>query len=97
MAAQQGAFLGKHFNTVVRSAAAEDGAPPFVYHHQGMMTNIGEGDALMELGPVKISGWITFWMWRSAYLGKQVSFRCRVSLALDWFKTTLFGRDCSNI
>jgi NADH:ubiquinone reductase (non-electrogenic) len=45
--------------------------------------------------PVKVSGRLAFFLWRSVYAVKQVSTRTRVLVLFDWVKTRVFGRDTS--
>jgi NADH:ubiquinone reductase (non-electrogenic) len=40
-------------------------------------------------------GFATWMLWRSAYITKLVSFKNKVLVLFDWFKTALFGRDIS--
>ena len=46
---------------------------------------------------VKSSGSLGFGLWRSVYLSKQVSGRNRLLVAVDWFKTKIFGRDITRL
>jgi NADH dehydrogenase FAD-containing subunit len=55
------------------------------------------GSALAQIAVdkkfIKTSGEAGFYLWRSVYLSKQVSWRNRVLVAVDWVKTRVFGRD----
>jgi len=42
-----------------------------------------------------LQGGIAFLLWRSVYIVKQVSFRNRFLVTLDFFKSKLVGRDTS--
>lgn len=46
---------------------------------------------------IKGSGASGFALWRSVYLSKQVSWRNRVLVAIDWVKVRLFGRDITTL
>jgi NADH dehydrogenase FAD-containing subunit len=50
-----------------------------------------------EKGMVKGKGKIGFGLWRSVYLSKQVSWRNRTLVFLDWAKTQVFGRDITRL
>jgi NADH dehydrogenase FAD-containing subunit len=41
------------------------------------------------------AGFMTYWVWRSVYLSKLLSFRNRISVGMDWTKAYVFGRDTS--
>ncbi|MEK7794018.1 MAG: hypothetical protein AAB353_05795 [Candidatus Hydrogenedentota bacterium] len=44
---------------------------------------------------VKPSGFATWLFWRSAYLTKLVSPKNKINVAINWFSTSIFGRDIS--
>ena len=58
----------------------------------------GNNQALTQVDPLalRLSGYISFLIWRSVYITKQVSFRNRVLILFDWVKTRAFGRDLSS-
>jgi NADH:ubiquinone reductase (non-electrogenic) len=91
VAQQQGKYLGK---ALTRRARKQD-VLPFTYKHLGMLAYIGDNKALADLEDVKSRGWATWLFWRSAYLTKIVSFRNKFSIAVDWTKAMVFGRDIS--
>lgn len=78
---------------------------PFSYFHMGSMatlggwrgvidaTHVGGPDHPYNLG--RFSGIMSFVIWRSAYLGKQVSASNKMMIPIYWLKTFLFGRDIS--
>ena len=79
-------------------------AAPFQFLNLGILAYTGGGSALAQLqvtpdekGRVKGKGKIGFGLWRSVYLSKQVSWRNRVLVFLDWTKTQVFGRDITRL
>ncbi len=92
VAQQQGAYLAKILNKLVRQREAE----PFEYRHMGMLAYIGERRALADMKNVKGRGFATWVFWRSAYLTKLMSFKSKMLVVGDWFRTFLFGRDISH-
>ncbi|KAH9261319.1 hypothetical protein BASA82_001044 [Batrachochytrium salamandrivorans] len=103
VASQQGRYLAKKLNTLSKYDQAdwyekEDRMKPFVYRHLGSFSYVGHESTVFDSG----TGWTTggfgaWFLWRSAYLSRQVSLRTRVLLAWDWTKTFVFGRDISKI
>eukprot|EP00929_Paragymnodinium_shiwhaense_P074584 TRINITY_DN38181_c0_g1_i1.p1 TRINITY_DN38181_c0_g1~~TRINITY_DN38181_c0_g1_i1.p1 ORF type:complete len:634 (-),score=152.87 TRINITY_DN38181_c0_g1_i1:401-2215(-) len=76
----------------------EDKAMPFRFLDLGKLAYLGDEKALADvnLGSTSVaetSGRAAFFLWRSVYLVKQVSFRNRVLVLFDWVKSKLFGRD----
>merc|ERR1719354_993095 len=79
-------------------------AAPFQFLNLGILAYTGGGSALAQLqvtpqekGRLKGKGKIGFGLWRSVYLSKQVSWRNRVLVFLDWTKTQIFGRDITRL
>ncbi|TPX51175.1 hypothetical protein SeMB42_g01832 [Synchytrium endobioticum] len=77
----------------------ENTLPAFRYSHFGTFSYVGGETAVLDLeggwGSGGLGGASVFWVWRGAYLSRQVSFRTRILLGLDWLKTAMFGRDVS--
>ncbi|CAK0781088.1 hypothetical protein CVIRNUC_005282 [Coccomyxa viridis] len=71
----------------------------FQFLSLGAMAYIGSDKAVTQLEAGKamfdIAGYISFLLWRSVYVTKQVSTRNRVLILFDWMKTRIFGRDLS--
>jgi len=79
-----------------------DTATGFDFLNLGLLAYLGGGQALTEiqLGDVPIAayaGSISFILWRSVYLVKQVATRNRVLVTFDWMKSKVFGRDITRL
>lgn len=77
-------------------------APGFVFLNLGLLAYVGGGEALtqVQLGDVPIfsyAGSISFVLWRSVYLVKQVATRNRLLVTFDWMKRKLFGYDTTRL
>ncbi|MCZ7592937.1 MAG: FAD-dependent oxidoreductase [Kiritimatiellae bacterium] len=91
VAQQEGEYLGKHLNRIVRGKTPKN----FHYRHMGMLAYVGDRRALADTKRVKGHGFTTWIFWRSVYLTKLVSMKNKILVLFDWFKTALFGRDIS--
>lgn len=87
VAERQGRYLGK--------TLAVDQPEPFHFRSQGMLAYIGEYKALSDLPVGKVKGFTSWLLWRSAYTTRLGSWRLRMQVPIDWFKTFFFGRDIS--
>ncbi|MEK7564289.1 MAG: NAD(P)/FAD-dependent oxidoreductase [Patescibacteria group bacterium] len=67
----------------------------FVYRHSGNLVSIGQWMALGEVFHIFLSGRITWWIWRTVYLSKLISFRKKVRVAFDWTINIFSPRDIS--
>lgn len=76
-------------------------AKPFQFLNLGVLAYIGASRALAQVSVdeklILGSGPIGFLLWRGIYWSKQVSWRNRVLVTLDWIKAVLFGRDIGNL
>ncbi|KAI6705010.1 hypothetical protein NL676_007972 [Syzygium grande] len=76
---------------------------PFVYKHLGSMASVGRYKALVDLrqskdaNGISHAGFVSWLVWRSAYLTRVVSWRNRFYVAVNWTTTMVFGRDNSRI
>lgn len=76
---------------------------PFVYKHLGSMASVGRYKALVDLREnkdakgVSMAGFVSWLVWRSAYLTRVVSWRNRFYVAVNWATTLVFGRDNTRI
>ena len=78
-------------------------AKPFQFLNLGILAYTGGGSALAQVTtvpdapPVKGTGSIGNFVWRSVYLSKQVSWRNRLLVLNDWTTRKLFGRDITRL
>ncbi|MEK7649101.1 MAG: NAD(P)/FAD-dependent oxidoreductase [Patescibacteria group bacterium] len=67
----------------------------FYYKPSGMLISLGRWMACAEIGPFKISGPFAWWLWRTIYLGKILSFEKRIRITVDWTIDSFAPRDIS--
>jgi len=91
-AQQHGKYLGKTLNKLAKGVKIK----PFKFKDFGMLAYIGSHKALANTPQFKGSGFGAWLFWRSVYITKLVSFKNKVLVLFDWFKTFIFGRDVSN-
>ncbi|XP_031249268.1 internal alternative NAD(P)H-ubiquinone oxidoreductase A2, mitochondrial-like [Pistacia vera] len=95
--------IGKQNGGKALSAESISLGDPFVYKHLGSMASVGRFKALVDLRQSKDAkgishaGFVSWLIWRSAYLTRVVSWRNRFYVAVNWATTLVFGRDNSRI
>ncbi|KAG1338022.1 internal alternative NAD(P)H-ubiquinone oxidoreductase A2, mitochondrial [Cocos nucifera] len=110
VAERQGKYLAGLLNQIYRAggghanrAANLELGAPFVYRHLGSMATVGRYKALVDLRQSKeakglsLAGFVSWFIWRSAYLTRVISWRNRFYVAINWATTFVFGRDISRI
>ncbi|XP_020252678.1 internal alternative NAD(P)H-ubiquinone oxidoreductase A1, mitochondrial-like [Asparagus officinalis] len=95
--------IGKEGGGYANQAADMKLGEPFVYKHLGSMATVGRYKALVDLRQSKeakglsLAGFVSWFIWRSAYLTRVISWRNRFYVAVNWLTTLLFGRDITRI
>uniref|UniRef100_A0A7N0VND7 NADH:ubiquinone reductase (non-electrogenic) n=1 Tax=Kalanchoe fedtschenkoi TaxID=63787 RepID=A0A7N0VND7_KALFE len=110
VAEREGKFLAELFDRIgkqnggkAHSASNVELGAPFVYRHLGSMASVGGYKALVDLRQSKdgkglsLAGFLSWLIWRSAYLTRVVSWRNRLYVAVNWATTLVFGRDNARI
>eukprot|EP01088_Endostelium_zonatum_P013692 TRINITY_DN2844_c0_g1_i1.p1 TRINITY_DN2844_c0_g1~~TRINITY_DN2844_c0_g1_i1.p1 ORF type:complete len:730 (-),score=173.64 TRINITY_DN2844_c0_g1_i1:36-2225(-) len=94
VASQQGEYLSRIFNAMTRSGGKMENFEAFNYKHLGSFAYIGSDRAVGEFSnKYTVQGIGAWWLWRSVYWSMQYSWKNKVSIAMDWMRTSLFGRD----
>ncbi|ESW30697.1 hypothetical protein PHAVU_002G175300 [Phaseolus vulgaris] len=110
VAERQGKYLAALLNKIGKAGAGHancakeiEFGDPFVYKHLGSMATIGRYKALVDLRQGKeakglaLAGFLSFFIWRSAYITRVVSWRNRFYVFINWITTVVFGRDISRL
>lgn len=53
--------------------------------------------SFQEAKGLSLAGFASWFIWRSAYLTRVISWRNRFYVAINWLTTMVFGRDISRI
>jgi NADH dehydrogenase len=69
----------------------------FNFNSKGGMVSLGQWFAIGEIFSLKISGRLTWWLWRTVYLSKFPSFKKRVRIMFEWSLELFFPRDITKI
>jgi NADH dehydrogenase len=88
-AIRQGVHLAENLKRVCRA----DPPQPFVYDSRGSLAALGCRTGVARVGPMKLSGWPAWFLWRTVYLFKMPGWARRLRVALDWSMGLLFRRD----
>ncbi|KAL9235374.1 hypothetical protein vseg_010136 [Gypsophila vaccaria] len=110
VAERQGKYIAKLLNRIGKADGGHankakdiDLGDSFVYRHLGSMATLGSYKALVDIRQSKdakglsLKGFPSWFIWRSAYLTRVISWRNRFYVAINWLTTLLFGRDISRI
>jgi len=79
-AKQMGAHVGRSLRARMHGAPTK----PFRYRDYGQLATIGRSAAVVQLGPVRLTGIIAWWFWLTAHIFFLVGFRNRLVVLIDW-------------
>jgi NADH:ubiquinone reductase (non-electrogenic) len=91
VAERQGRYLAKSLSQFPVMTYA----PPMQFESLGMLAYVGDYQAVTDLPQFKFGGFHSWLLWRSAYATRLGSWRLRLQVPFDWFKTFFYGRDVS--
>ena len=80
VAKQQGAYVAR---AIVARLAGESPAP-FRYRDFGSLATIGRRSAVAQLGRLRLSGYLAWWLWGLAHIYFLIGFRNRLAVAMNW-------------
>lgn len=85
---------GRYVADVIRSKVKNRPAPAaFRYRHSGNLATIGRKSAVIELPPVKLSGFVAWWLWGFAHIYFLIGVRSPIAVAINWLWQYLtYGR-----
>ncbi len=69
----------------------------FQYKSAGNLVSLGQWMAAGEIAHFTFTGHITWWLWRTVYLSKMISFKKKLRVAMDWTINIFSPRDISQI
>ena len=76
---------GRHAAKIIEARVTGGGEPgAFSYHHAGDLATIGRSAAVVQLGGLRLTGWIGWVFWGLAHIYFLIGLRNRVAVALDW-------------
>jgi NADH dehydrogenase FAD-containing subunit len=89
VALQQGRYVGR---LIAGRLQGEPAPRPFKYFNKGNMATIGQTFAVMESGPIRMSGFFAKIAWAFIHVQFLVLRSNRFSTAFQWFRLMLTGQ-----
>jgi NADH dehydrogenase len=80
VAKQQGAHAARN---IVRAIAGRP-LEPFHYVNYGNVATIGRGSAVVDIGPIRASGWLAWVFWLFLHIFWLIGFRNRLAVLGEW-------------
>ena len=80
VAMQQGRFVAKQIARAIKNQPLAN----FIYRDKGSMATIGRHKAVVEVGPIRLSGVIAWYAWLWLHLFYLIGGRNKIGTMADW-------------
>ncbi len=81
VAMQEGRYVAK---VIAQCVAGKQGGPPFRYRSHGNLATVGRSFAVVESGPLHLTGFLAWVMWLVVHIFYLIGFRNRLLVILQW-------------
>lgn len=93
VAVAEAEFVAKNIMATIKNKKLKN----FIYKSKGTLVSLGQWYATGEVFSVVISGKIAWWIWRTVYLFKFLSWQKRFHIAFEWTLDIFYPRDITKI
>jgi NADH dehydrogenase len=76
--------MGRHVSLNILKSLNGEQTAPFVYRDYGQLATIGRSAAVVDMGPLKLSGFVAWVVWLVAHIYFLINFRNRLVVLIDW-------------
>ncbi|MEI6660197.1 MAG: FAD-dependent oxidoreductase, partial [bacterium] len=90
-AVKQGRFVAQNIKNLMEKKETDS----FVYKSSGNLMSLGQWMAVGQINNFTFSGKIAWWIWRTVYLSKLISWQKKMGVAFDWTMDIFTPRDIS--
>jgi NADH dehydrogenase len=81
VAMQEGRYVAQ---VIAQRVAGKKGVPPFRYRSHGNLATVGRSFAVVESGPLHLTGFLAWVMWLVVHIFYLIGFRNRLLVMLQW-------------
>lgn len=75
---------GKYVAHLIKNNLSKEDRKPFKYLDKGNMATIGRAKAIMQVGKIKLSGFLAWFMWGVVHIMFLISFRNKYKVMAEW-------------
>lgn len=97
MLAQVAESQARHVADSIASILKKQPLTKYHYHSRGMLLSLGQWYAAGEIFGITLRGRLMWWVWRTVYLFKFLSWRKRVKIAAEWTINLFYPRDITKV
>jgi NADH dehydrogenase len=89
----QAKVVARNLMALIRGEELDD----FKYRRKGDLVSLGQWFALGDIFGIRMSGRFTWWLWRTIYLFKFISWRKRLKIVFEWTINIFYPRDITKL
>ena len=93
VAEKESATVAKNIYNLINKKNPEK----FIYKNSGNLMSLGQWKAVGQIANFTFTGHVAWFIWRTVYLSKLISFRKKIRVAVDWTMNLFFPRDISQL
>jgi NADH:ubiquinone reductase (H+-translocating) len=82
---QMGRYAGRIIADEVTGRSTRDRREPFSYRDKGSMAVIGKAKAVVQIGRLRLGGFLAWLLWGGIHIAFLIGFRNRLQVLLSWF------------
>jgi NADH:quinone reductase (non-electrogenic) len=76
--------MGRHVARSLRARLGGSSTTAFRYRNYGQLATIGRRSAVVQLGPLRLTGALAWWFWLTVHIFFLIGFRNRLVVLIDW-------------
>jgi len=84
VAMQQGRYVACLITSRISAQQMQRSFPAFRYKDKGHLATVGRGFSIIQIGPLKISGFIAWFLWLTIHIFYLITFENRLLVMLQW-------------
>ena len=95
--AQAAVKMGEYAADSIAAGWKKTSISPFKFKNRGMLISLGQWKSAGYVGPIIISGFIGWWIWRTVYLSKLLGTPNKLRTMIDWTIDIFYRRDLAEL
>jgi NADH dehydrogenase len=84
VAMQQGRYVARLITSRISNPQTQQSFPAFRYKDKGHLATVGRGFSIIQIGPLKISGFLAWFLWLTIHIFYLITFENRLLVMLQW-------------
>ena len=84
VAMQQGRYVARLISSRMSNSQARRSFPAFRYRDKGSLATVGRGFSIIQIGPLRLHGFVAWLLWLSIHIFYLITFENRLLVMMQW-------------